>query len=247
MPRRRRWLVAALVLAAIPCLALVPCAQQIRNGDGWVGSANSLKVIGLALQAYHEVYGHLPPAVVRDRDGRPLYSWRVEVLPFLEQNALYKRFRRDEPWDGPNNRALLGETPQCYLHYPDKGEPPGTTRYQVVVGPGTAFERDRLTWADFPNGPAGTILVAEAQDAVPWSKPADLAYDPGGPLPALGGEFRKPVRVACYVVRREPGFVAVFGDGQGRFVPAATDEATVRAALTRDGARTVDPTRFARN
>ena len=208
-------------------------------------AAHTLHTIGVALQVYHELYGHLPPAVVRDRDGRPLYSWRVELLPFLEHNHLYHRFRTDEPWDSPHNAALLGETPRCYRPVLGWDEAPGTTRYQVVVGPGTAFERDRLTWADFPNGPAGTILVAEAQEAVPWSKPADLTYDPGGPLPALGGEFQKPVKLACYVVRREPGFVAAFGDGYGRFVPHAAGEATIRAALTRDGARTVAPTRFA--
>src|SRR5262249_862557 len=97
-----------------------------------------------------------------------------------------------------------------------------------------------LTWDDFTDGRSQTILVAEAGEPVPWSKPADLVYDPGGPLPPLGGVFGKPVHFVCYEIWRKPGFVACFADGTTRFVPSKTNEQTVRALITRNGEEAVD-------
>jgi hypothetical protein len=165
-------------------------------------------------------------------------------LPFLEEDALYKRFNLDEPWDGPHNQALLAQTPRCYSPAGGGPDAPGLTRYQVFVGPGTAFERDGLTWADFPDGPAETILVAEAGVAVPWSEPADLAYSPERPLPPLGGVFHKPSHFLCYEVGRTPGFVACFADGEARFVSGKTDEGTVRGLITRNGGEKVNVSRL---
>jgi hypothetical protein len=104
----RKWLlygVAALFVAV--CGLLLPCTEKIRDSEGWVRSAVRLKGIGLALHTYHDLNGRLPPAVVTDKDGRPLYSWRVLLLPYLEEETLYKQFHLDEAWDGPNNKALL--------------------------------------------------------------------------------------------------------------------------------------------
>ncbi|QEL19483.1 hypothetical protein [Limnoglobus roseus] len=123
-------------------------------------------------------------------------------------------------------------------------DPLGTTRYQVFVGPGTAFERDGLTWDDFPDGVADTLLVAEAGEPVPWSKPADLVYDPNGPLPPLGRGYKKPVKLACRVLWLNPGFAAVLGEGRGRFFRWPSDEATVRALITRNGGEKVNPSRI---
>jgi hypothetical protein len=209
--------------------------------DSWVYSASNLKQIGWALLHYHETYGKLPPAVVTDQQGRPLYSWRVLLLPFVEQPTLYNEFRLDEPWDGPHNKALLAKMPTCYMPaWKDVG-PSFATSYQVFVGPGTAFERPGLTWADFPDGLAETVLVVEAGRPVPWSKPEDLSYDPYGPLPPLGGVFSQPVHFLCYEVGRRPGFNACFADGTVRFLRGDADERTLRALITRNGGEPVDP------
>jgi hypothetical protein len=163
----------------------------------------------------------------------------VLLLPYLGERELYQQFKLDEPWDSPHNKALLEPAPDDYtpsLHHID---PPGLTRYQVFIGPGTAFEREGLTWYDFPDGLANTLLVVEAGEPVPWSKPADLAYDPEKPLPPLGGVFSKPVKVVCYEVRRQLGFTACFADGTTRFISSKTDEATLRALITRNGGEKV--------
>src|SRR5262249_35125672 len=139
MPRSG-WVLLVLMLLVLPAL-LLPMVQKIRDGEGWVNSAYSLKQIGLAIHTYHDVYGCLPPAVVRDKDGRPLYSWRVSLLPFVEEDRLFKEFKLDEPWDSPSNKRIAEKTPRPFL--PVLGSPEGgLTHYQVFVGASTAFERD---------------------------------------------------------------------------------------------------------
>jgi hypothetical protein len=214
--------------------------QKVSDSDGSVRSLVSLKAIGLAMHNYYAMYKKLPPAVVRDPQDRPLYSWRVLLLPYLEDEAVYEQFRLDEPWDSPHNKALLGRTPWYYQPALGGVDGPGLTRYRVFVGPGTAFERDGLRWADFPDGPACTLLVVEAAEPVFWSQPAELTYDPVGPLPPLGGAFTKPAYFLGYEVGRRPGFAACFADGSIRFLDARTDEATLRALVTRDGGEPVD-------
>jgi hypothetical protein len=117
---------------------------------------------------------------------------------------------------------------------------PGMTRYQVIVGPGTPFERDGLTFDDFPDGISETVLVIDAGEAVPWSKPADLTYDPNGPLPRFSAEFSKPRLIVCYEIGRDPAFHACFADGSLRFIRSTADETTIRAIITRNGGEKVD-------
>jgi len=237
---RKRWLF--VVVAGFLCLFLFwPCIVQIRDGEGWVRTTASVIQIGDALRYYHKVHGQLPPAVVRDKEGQPLYSWRVLLLPYLDGNTtLEKQFRLDEPWDSPHNKPLSLMTPRCYLPVFHGGNNDGLTRYQVLVGPGTAFERPGLTWNDFPDGLGSTILVVEAGEPVPWSKPDDLNYDPAGPLPPLGSGYTKPVHFLCREVARRPGFAVCLGDGKSVFVRNSTDERTLRALITRNGGEPVD-------
>jgi Protein of unknown function (DUF1559) len=243
-PRRktwRRWLLFGMVVLAIPCGVWLPCIRQVRDGEGWTYSADRLKEIGLALHEYEQQHGELPPAVVTDNTGKPLYSWRVLLLPYLEQGHLFAQFNLNQPWNSPANSPLAAEAPKCYRLPLCVQDPPGLTHYQVLVGPGTAFEKPGLTWNDFPDGPANTLLVVEAHDAVPWSKPADLTYDPDQPLPPLGGLCGKPIHFLCYEAGRTPGFVACFGDAKVRFISNKTPAATIRGLITRDGGEKVDP------
>jgi hypothetical protein len=235
---KRILVITAVALLVLSCGVLLPCAQKIRDDEGWERSINRISQIALAMENYHGVYGKLPPAVVRGKDGHPLYSWRVLLLPLLEEHQVYERFHLDEPWDSPHNQALLKEPLVSYN--PFGRDDLELTRYQVLIGPGTAFEKDGLTWADFLDGRANTLLVVEAGEPVPWSKPVDLTYDPSKPLPPLGAGFTTPVHFLCYEVWRKPGFVACFADGSDCFIPASTDEKTIRGFITRNGGEKVD-------
>jgi hypothetical protein len=240
--RRRRLLVAALCLGS--CLLVVRCltVPTIRETPRWRYAEWHIKEVGGALRSYPDYYDQLPPATVCAPDGRPLYSWRVLLLPFLEQDRIYKEFHRDEPWDSPHNLKLLEAAGHVYVPVGGNGEDAwGLTRDQVFVGPGTAFERPGLTWKDFPDGLADTLLVVEAAQPVPWPQPADLAYDSMKSVPPLRGAFTKP-RYSVWGAEagRQAGFHAAFADGSVRFLDSGIDEATLRALITRNGGKTVD-------
>jgi hypothetical protein len=174
---------------------------------------------------YQEVHGRLPPAVVYGEDGTPLYSWRVLILPYIGWEGLYKEFHLDEPWDSPPNIQLLPKMPATYAPPGRKAKtvPAHHTVCHVFAGKGAGFEgQEGLNLAaDFPDGRSNTLLVVEAGEPVPWSKPDDLRYDPDQPLPELRCLFRD-------------GFRAGFADGSVDWIPKTTEEATLRALITRN-------------
>jgi len=162
--------------------------------------------------------------VVHGPDGTPLYSWRVLLLPYIEQDALYRDFHLDEPWDSEHNLRLLDRMPATYA--PPSGKksklPPHHTVIHVFVGPGTAFEGPGgVVLKDFPDGVSSTLLLVEAGERVPWTRPDEIAYAPDRPV-QLKGLFKG-------------GFRACLADGSVRFVRDTIGEEALRAAITRNG------------
>jgi hypothetical protein len=146
--------------------------ERIRQ----VQCANNLKQIGLALHYYQDRYGVLPPAYIADASGRPMHSWRVLILPFLDHQALYDRYDFREPWDGPNNRDLLGEMP-AEFGCPSRNHSPTTvTTYVAIRGPGTMFPgTSSVKFGDVSDGLNNTLMVVESMSVVvPWTAPLDL-------------------------------------------------------------------------
>jgi hypothetical protein len=218
-------------------------AGDVRRHARW-----QFQEIALAFYKYVDAHeGHLPPAVVTDKAGRPLYSWRVAILPFFsgddpEPAVIYREFHLDEPWDSDHNQQLIRRMPSVYRSPLVKAsEDPGLTYCQGFVGPGTAFERPGLTWGAFSRRTWTMFLAVEAADPVPWSKPVDLTYDPNGPLPRLGGRFTIPATVFHrHIVSRQGGFSACFCDGAARFIRATTDEPTLRGWISQDAPLVAD-------
>ena len=157
--------------------------------------------------------------------GRALLSWRVAILPFLGEERLYKQFRLHEPWDSPHNKSLLARMPDVFASARSEVQP-GHTSYLVFVGPGSAFDgRIGVKWEDFKDGHSNTILIVEAGEPVPWSKPEDIAFGPDSSL-----ELRCIFR---------DGFRVGMADGSVRFIPKEIDRAKLRAAITRNGGETI--------
>ncbi|HEV3257754.1 MAG TPA: hypothetical protein VG013_12790, partial [Gemmataceae bacterium] len=151
---------------------------------------------------------------------------------------LYAQFRLEEAWDGPHNQSLLARMPKVFAPPPvdDLEVEPYTTFYQAIVGGGTAFEGGKeLKLSDFRDGTANTLLVVEARQAVPWTKPADVPYAVNRPVPQLGGIFHSKGRFSLFGANRQVGFGAVFADGSVRFLRADLPEATLRGLITRNG------------
>jgi hypothetical protein len=193
-------------------------------------SANNLHQFSIAMHNYHTNFNRLPPAAITDKAGKPLLSWRVALLPFIEEDNLYSAFNLDEPWDSPHNKKLLDKMPELFAP-PRKpaGWQPNTTFYQVFTGEQTLFPPGKamtLGYVASHDGAANTLLLVEAGEAVPWTRPADLPYDPARPLPPLGGLW-------------ENGFNAVTADGARHFLPKDIPPATLRALITPDGGEKV--------
>jgi RNA polymerase sigma factor (sigma-70 family) len=252
----------------------------------------NLKKLGLAMHNSHDTYGHFPLAATTDKKGKALLSWRVELLPYLEENNLYMQFKRDEPWDSPHNKKLLSKMPAVFAPPGVKTRQPYSTFYQVFVSarsragggqpagmpaqgspggppgmpggagrgrpgrapggppggmPGAppgmrqavgeagdsglhaAFVKGEATRipTDFPDGTSNTILIIEAGNPVPWTKPEDLHYAEDEPLPELGGLFPDAIH-------------ALFADGAVHTLMRGYDEKHLRYAITRDDGEVFD-------
>ena len=134
-----------------------------------------LNQLELAMHNYHEEYGCLPPAYVADASGRPIHSWRVLLLPFVEQRELYEQYDFSESWDGPNNLLLADQMPRIF-HCPSEPESATYTNYVVIRGPDTPFPGEETTsFDDFADGLGQTIFIAEiANSSICWLEPRDL-------------------------------------------------------------------------
>jgi hypothetical protein len=153
-------------------------------------SSNNLKQIGLAMHIHVDAHKGAMPADIVDKDGKPLLSWRVRLLPYIEQGELYKQFKLDEPWDSSTNKALLEKMPSTLVSPRVTVKKAGYTVYQVFAGPGTAFEPGKqLKFLDTTDGLSNTLFAVEATSAVPWTKPADIPFDPKADVPGFGKAY----------------------------------------------------------
>lgn len=195
-----------------------------------VRCVNNLRQIGLAMHNYHDTYGRFPPSATLDREGKPLLSWRVQLLPFLEQASLYKEFRLDEPWDSEHNNKLIVRMPAVYRCPAHRNLPAGKTACVVPVGKDTMFtgtgQGTRIV--DAVDGTSNTVLIVEAdsENAAIWTKPEELVYDGNKPAAKLS--------------RQHHGYLpALFVDGSVHFLRESIDKGTLRALFTRAGGEVV--------
>ncbi|HSQ58031.1 MAG TPA: DUF1559 domain-containing protein, partial [Gemmata sp.] len=193
---------------------------------------NNLMQIGLALHNYHStrgravIHGIGPQGqLLANPTQKPLISWRVAILPYIEQDNLYRKFKLDEPWDSEHNKKLIAEMPKIYAPVAKPGKP-GYTHLQMVIGP-NAMQPPSVSLTDITDGTSNTIAVAQAADPVIWTKPDDIML-PGKEVPKdlkkkFGGQF-------------SGGFNVVMWDGSPRFIRDSVSERTLGLLINpRDG------------
>jgi hypothetical protein len=208
-------------------LGTVGQAQDARTAAQLRLAQNNLQQIALAFHNHQEAFGALPNNVA-SKDGKPILSWRVQILPFIEEGKLYREFKLDEPWDSEHNKSLIARMPKLYAPVRGKAKE-GETFYQVFTGEKAVFgpkQRPRLP-ASFPDGASNTLLVVEAGDPVVWTKPEDLVYDENKPVPRLGGMF-------------DGVFHAALGDGSVIRCRKDPDEKELRKFIMPADGQTVD-------
>ena len=220
---------SVLSLIVIPIALLLPAIQAARAAARLEMSRQQLKEVGFAVLAYQSQNGSLPAAFTTDEDGRPLESWRVAVLPYLEQKALYDRFDHSQSWNSRGNAELADNAPEVYVAPGDDSNDGSETNVVAIVGDETLWPADRqVDLRRIPDGPATTLLLVNlAGTGIKWSEPRDLS-----------------VKEFLAAVRRESGagphayrgrFLILMGDGNVRTFESDILPQHLEAMLTRAG------------
>lgn len=206
---------------------LKPVVVKAQDRAEQTRSMNNLKQIGLAMHNFHDANRHFPMVANFDKAEKPLLSWRVHLLPYLDQLELYKQFHLEEPWDSEHNKGLIEKMPAPYRSTKNKELlQAGKTTYLAPVGEHLMFTGTpkTISFRDITDGTSNTIMLVDGDDdhAVIWTKPDDFKPDPKNPKAGL---------------RNNPGsgYLASFADGSVRFLPANIDPKIFYAMLTRDG------------
>lgn len=221
---------AAPATGAVLVALLLPAVQQAREAARRTQAKNNLKQIALAMHNYHDTYQKFPDRDSSDSDDVEGLSWRVHLLPFLDQADLYQQFNLDEPWDSETNKPLIERMPQTYAS-PDNPELTiqGKTRYVVPVAEGFLFGEDEgKSLREITDGSSNTIMAVEVapDHAVIWTKPDDLDVDLDDMLAGLRGA-------------RTGGFHAMLADGSVRFVSLNINLDTLLSLFTYAGGEVI--------
>ena len=185
---RSRWSLYYVVLGVLGvlCLGCIvgllwPAVSSPRKAGPRAACANRMRQLALALQNYYATNGSFPPAYIVGKNGKPMHSWRVLILPYLDEKALFKEYDLAEPWDGPNNRKLLAKRPEVFAcpSDPIAGKPDATmTSYLAVVGPNMAWAGEKPRRAnEFSSLSHSIMLVEVANSEIEWTEPRDLSLN----------------------------------------------------------------------
>ncbi|MEZ6138653.1 MAG: DUF1559 domain-containing protein [Pirellulaceae bacterium] len=207
---------------------LLPAISSARMAAGRAQTANNLKQLGLALHNFASAYRSFPATAGLDDDGEPMISWRVAILPFIEEAELYQKFNLDEPWDSEHNLALLEEMPDVFKH-PSRKTKPGYTVYQAPVSDVTLLRLKEPTgFQDITDGTSNTIMLLETTSdrAVPWTAPQDYELDMDKPSADLFVDGISQF---------------LFGDGSVHTISDTVDLGILKALYTRAGGEVVNP------
>ncbi|MDP7018144.1 MAG: DUF1559 domain-containing protein [Pirellulaceae bacterium] len=174
-------------------VVLFASMARFAESTGVNSNVQKFKQIMLAMHNYHDVYRTMPPADSRRNDqGKHNLSWRVHILPFVEQQQLYQQFHLDEPWDSPHNKKLISKMPNIYAQkIIDPTAPkmkPGHTTFLAPVGKGTIFGGAKQTsLRDVVDGTSNTVAIVNVrpEKAVPWTAPRDYEFDAKDPIAGI--------------------------------------------------------------
>jgi len=223
--------VASIALFGVAVALLLPAVRKVREASSRMVVSNNLKHIGLAMHNHEDTMTHLPSPVVQPPLAPPVpesewgsrLSWRVEMLPYIEEGAVYNQMNLGQPWDSAQNKPFATQQIRTYSDPDTKTDP--DTRYRVFYGPGTAFPlTEPLRLSEIRDGLSNTIFVVESGQKVTWTRFAEIKFDPNNPPdPTTMGR---------------PGlstFTVLLGDGSVRSFRKNMNPQALKAAITANG------------
>jgi hypothetical protein len=216
-------IVAALMCGGFLLYGIYPSLIAARKAS----ASNHLKQLGLALLVYETEQGAFPPAIVRDANGKALYSGFVLLLPLLERQDIYDKWKLDEPWDSPNNLVLSRQALDVFQHPGSLSSEPARTDFQFSTGPGAVFEGGG-SCADFDiQDRFNTVfLISTTGGPKHWSEPAVGWDGTKVQVPVLGADGDDPY--------------FAFSDGSVKRVDRNSNPAFFKAISTRAGRERVE-------
>jgi len=228
--------IIGMVLGVIGCLAtliLIPFGLSIREAARITVAQNNMRQMAVAAHNYESAFMRFP-AAVSEPDREVLLSWRVQILPFIDHQALHEKFNQEEPWDSPHNKALLDQMPDIYKSISHSNIPSGNTIYlaPVTIHPEDGYTPEMALFhskgptsvGQISDGTSHTIMYLEVdpEASVPWTKPDEWVFDPKNPKRSVG-----KARGSCILV--------AMADGSVQTIPANIDPKDFKALITRAG------------
>ncbi|MFY9255909.1 MAG: DUF1559 domain-containing protein [Fuerstiella sp.] len=217
---------------------LLPSVQSSRGAARRTQCKNNLKQLGLAMHNYHDVHNSFPLA----ESGGPQDSWRVTLLPYVEQRALFERYNQDHAWDSPENIALASEhvfafsCPQIPKGRDRNSAGQFLTAYVAPTGKGTVFDGATTTQLkSITDGTSNTLLIMEARGtSIVWSEPRDVGIATN-PVSVNEGTNQLDVSDSVLSSYHRGGAQALLADGSVRFVSQNIDPQVLQALVTKAG------------
>jgi hypothetical protein len=215
--------VLLLACGGLGFVFLLPAVSKVREAAARANESNNMKQIAIGSLNYASVNNKLPPAENE-------LSWRVHILPFIEQQSLANSVDMNQSWNAGRNQSLQNTLIKTYVSPLDE-EGTTQTHYRVFTGAGTVFDPVLMKQRAFPlyitDGTAETILLADTAEMVPWPQPKEIPFQPNGPLPELGHPKR-------------PQGLLTFCDASVKpFDKKSMNPGTIKAMVTATGNETV--------
>jgi hypothetical protein len=211
---------------------------------------SNLRNLVLGMQNHQDQRGDLPPLYIADPQGRPLHSWRVLLLPYMEQQLLFQQIRLNEPWDSEHNRQFHSQMPSFYLcPSSSHSRESGLTSYFSIAGEGAPLEpltlmslddqairlyRSNTSLGSIQDGASNQIMVFEATGySVNWMQPVDPTFEElrmsaGGDEKGIGSHHAGAIANAA------------MGDGLIVTLRAGTPPHVLRSLLHREDGQVLD-------
>ncbi len=222
-----------VILSTVVIFGLWPTFKGLKARRDAIACMTNLQRIAQALNAYAAEHGTYPTPVVTDAAGKPLYSWRVLLLPYLGEASLHANFKLNEAWNSPNNSLLIAQCPDVYIS-PGSTSKGSFANYVLLTGSGTIFPPNGpLKPAQINDGLDRTLLVVETDNSTnDWSMPFDIDVTKmNSRVGSLG--------VNSIGGSHSEGASAVFADGEPAWISTDLPTAIIDASITANGNETL--------